>query len=45
MPPVEELLGQVAEVSGILDCTYRDGPSITVDSPGQITYGIQNSND
>jgi len=45
MPPVEELLGQVAEVSGILDCTYRDGPSITVDSPGQISYGIQNSND
>ncbi len=45
MPPVEALLGQVAEVSGILDCTYRDGPSITIDSPDQISYGIQDGND
>ena len=41
-PPLEELLGQVVEVTGILECSYRDGPSITVDSPDQIAYGIEN---
>jgi len=40
-PPLEELLGQVVEVTGILECSYRDGPSITVDSPAQIAYGIE----
>jgi endonuclease YncB( thermonuclease family) len=41
--PIEELIGQVVTVSGILDCTYRDGPSITIDSPSQISVGIGDS--
>ena len=40
-PPLGELLGQVVEVTGILECSYREGPSITVDSPDQIAYGIE----
>ncbi len=41
MPPTDVLLGQVIVVSGILECSYRDGPSITVDSPSRIAYELE----
>ncbi|MBU1050619.1 thermonuclease family protein [Candidatus Bipolaricaulota bacterium] len=41
LPPVEELVGQIVEVTGVLECSFRDGPSITVDSPDQITCAIE----
>lgn len=45
IPPADEIIGQVAEVTGVLDCSYRDGPSITVESPDQISYGLNETQD
>ena len=41
VPPADELIGQVVEVTGVLDCSYRDGPNITIDSSDQISYGLE----
>jgi len=45
VPPLDELAGQTVLVTGVLECSYTAGPSITVDSSDQITYGIEVSSD
>jgi len=42
VPSSENLIGQLVEVTGVLECSYRDGPSIAVDSSEQIRYGVEN---